>query len=91
MYPGGEQGINDFIMETTRYPKQAREADLHGRVVIKYIVGKDGYVTDLEVLESAHPVLDAEALRVIGKMERWIPGEHEGETVRVMFRQPFRF
>ena len=48
-------------------------------------------MTDLEVLESAHPVLDAEALRVISKMERWIPGQHEGETVRVMFRQPFRF
>ena len=42
MYPGGKQGINDFIMKTTRYPKQAREANLHGRVVIKYIVGRTG-------------------------------------------------
>ena len=90
-YPGGIQALMKFLQENVNYPDKAQEKNVQGSVIVSFIVGKDGSITDVEVIRSVDPSLDAEALRVVRSMPRWIPGKQNGVPVRVKYNVPISF
>ena len=90
-FPGGSQALQDYLKENVNYPAQCREAKIQGRVLINFLVEKDGSIKNASVLKSAHPLLDAEALRVISDMPNWKPGMEHGTPVRVLYTVPVNF
>ena len=91
MFPGGMQELMTFLQANIRYPKEAQERGLQGRVVVQFVVNKDGSICDEHVVRSVDPQLDAEALRVVRSMPNWTPGKQRGEAVRVRFTIPVSF
>ena len=91
MFPGGMQELMTFLQANIRYPKEAQERGLQGRVVVQFVVNKDGSICDEHVVRSVDPQLDAEALRVVRSMPNWTPGKQRGEAVRVRFTIPVTF
>ena len=88
-FPGGDHARIDFIQKTLRYPEN--ESNIQGRVIVNFIVEKDGTINDIQVVRSIAPELDKEAVRIIQLMPKWIPGNHKGEIVRVRFTLPINF
>ncbi len=81
-----------FIYTNIKYPEAARDAGTQGTAVVSFVVEKDGRITELKMLRSpGEGAFDAEVLRVTGEMPKWIPGKHEGETVRVEYKLPVKF
>ena len=90
-FPGGMEALNTYLRNNIRYPQEAQKAGIQGRVIIQFIVSKDGSITDAEVVESVDPQLDAEALRLIKNMPRWKPGMRKGQAIKVKQTLPIRF
>ena len=90
-FPGGMEALNAYLRNNIRYPQEAQKAGIQGRVIIQFIVSKDGSITDAEVVESVDPQLDAEGLRLIKNMPRWKPGMRKGQAIRVKQTLPIRF
>uniref|UniRef100_UPI003078BCD6 M56 family metallopeptidase n=1 Tax=Phocaeicola coprophilus TaxID=387090 RepID=UPI003078BCD6 len=90
-FPGGMEALNTYLRNNIRYPQEAQKAEIQGRVIIQFIVSKDGSITDAEVVESVDPQLDAEGLRLIKNMPRWKPGMRKGQAIRVKQTLPIRF
>ncbi len=91
MYPNGKKGIYSFIGENTVIPKKATKEKISGTVILKYVVNNEGYVTDIEVVQSVSKLLDKASIKVMKRMERWIPGKADGKNIRVEYRQPFTY
>ena len=87
-YEGGDAALMKYIGENLKYPEEAKERGLQGRVVVGFIIEKDGSLTDVKVLRSVDRALDAEALRVVKGMPKWIPGRQNGQCVRVRYLLP---
>ena len=77
-FPGGETAMYKFISENIRYPKEAMENAVQGRVFVMFVINEDGSISNLEVVKGVSPSLDAEALRVVGLMPKWKPAEQSG-------------
>jgi len=90
-FPGGDPARLAFIEQNVRYPKQAQEEGIQGRVALQFVVEKDGSITNVEILRGVDPELDVEALRVVRAMPKWIPGKQKGQPVRVRFTLPITF
>ena len=90
-FPGGISGLKTYLNQNTRYPAVAQENCVQGRVVVSFVVEKDGHISDVTVLRSVDPSLDKEAVRVIRNMPRWTPGKQGGEPVRVRYNVPVSF
>lgn len=90
-FPDGMEALNTYLRNNIRYPQEAQKAGIQGRVIIQFIVSKDGSITDAEVVESVDPQLDAEGLRLIKNMPRWKPGMRKGQAIRVKQTLPIRF
>ena len=90
-FPGGISGLMTYLNQNTRYPAVAQENGVRGRVVVSFVVGKDGHISDVTVLRSVDPSLDKEAIRVVRNMPRWTPGKQGGEPVRVRYNVPVSF
>ena len=90
-FPGGWSALLNFLATNMKYPKDCQEAGIQGRVVVKFVVDKDGRVTNARVAQPVNPSLDKEALRVINSMPRWTPGKQEGKPVRVTYTVPLMF
>ena len=90
-FPGGVQGLMQFLYENIRYPEAAQTAGKEGRVVVQFVVEADGTVSSTKVVRSISEDLDAEALRVVNAMPRWTPGKHKGKAVRVKYTLPVTF
>ena len=90
-FPGGMEALNTYLRNNIRYPQEAQKAGIQGRVIIQFIVSKDGSITDAEVVDSVDPQLDAEGLRLIKNMPRWKPGMRKGQAIRVKQTLPIRF
>lgn len=90
-FPGGRQAFLDYLKANVNYPAQCREAEIQGRVLITFVVQKDGSIKNASVLKSVHPLLDAEALRVISAMPNWKPGMEHGTPVSVQYTVPVNF
>ena len=90
-FPGGSQKLKEFIEENLRYPKELEETCVQGRVIVRFIVERNGKLSNVKVVKSVHPALDKEAIRIVKLMPRWIPGRQNGITVRVKFYIPIIF
>ena len=90
-FPGGMDELMKFMQTNIRYPKEAQERGLQGRVIVQFVVNKDGSICDEQVVKSVDPQLDAEAIRIIRSMPNWTPGKQRGEPVRVRFTLPVTF
>lgn len=90
-YPGGMKECLKFMARNLKYPTKAQEAGKQGRVIVQFIVQKDGSLSDLHILRPVDPWLDAEAIRVIGTMPKWKPGMQDGQAVAVKFTLPVTF
>ena len=91
MYPGGMQELMKYLQKNIQYPQEAKEKGIHGRVIVQFIVEKDGNIKDTKVVRGIDPSLDNEALRVINAMPKWEPGKHKGEAVNVKYTIPVAF
>lgn len=89
-FPGGRQSLLEFIEKNFCYPEDLAETCFHGRVIITFIVEESGELTDIRVVKGLHPSLDKEAIRIVKKMPRWIPGKQYGKNVRVKYTIPVK-
>ncbi|MBR3936860.1 MAG: energy transducer TonB [Bacteroidaceae bacterium] len=90
-FPGGTAALLDYLRKNIKYPAICRENNIQGRVLVTFIVNKDGAIVEPEVVKSVHPQLDREALRVISTMPNWKPGSQRGKPVRVKYTVPVNF
>ena len=90
-YPGGMGEMMKFLSRHIKYPAEAKQKGEQGRVVVSFIVGKDGKLRDFEVKRSVSPALDAEAVRVVKEMPAWKPGKQRGKAVDCRFTLPVSF
>ena len=90
-FPGGKEALKAYLAENVRYPKELEGTCVQGRVIITFIVEADGSLSHAKVIKSVHPALDKEALRVVKKMPKWIPGQQDYHKVRVRYIIPVTF
>ena len=90
-FPGGQAALMQWLASNMSYPVIAAENGVQGRVIVQFVVEKDGSVSDVQVVKSVDPSLDKEAKRVVSAMPRWIPGKQNGAAVRVKYTVPVTF
>ena len=90
-YPGGMGALMQYLSSNIKYPVIAEENGIQGRVICTFVVERDGSITDVRIAKSVDPSLDKEAMRVVSKMPRWIPGKQNGSAVRVKYTLPVTF
>lgn len=91
VFPGGDMAMMEFLSKNIKYPVEAQKKELQGRVVVSFVVEKDGSLSDVQVAKSVDPQLDEEALRVVKSMPNWTPGMHNGKAVRVKYYVPISY
>lgn len=90
-FPGGMSAFVKWLTDNLRYPVMAKQMNIQGRVVVTFIVNRDGSTSDIKVAKSANPMLDREALRVVRMMPRWKPGINANKPCRTMMAVPIEF
>ena len=90
-FPGGMAECMKWLAKNIQYPEDCKKKGTEGRVIVQFVVDKDGSVMDAKVVRSIDPLLDKEALRVINLMPKWKPGKNQGEAVRVRYTMPVMF
>ena len=90
-FPGGQGALMAFLSSNVKYPVVAQENGVQGRVIVGFVVEKDGSITDVKVMRSVDPSLDREAQRVVKSMPKWKPGKQNGSAVRVKYTVPVLF
>ena len=90
-FPGGSMAMLQYLSGNIKYPEEARDNNIQGRVIISFIIEKDGSITNAEVVKNVHELLDSEALRCVSAMPAWTPGSHQGKPVRVRYTIPLNF
>ena len=91
LFPGGDAALMGYLRDNIHYPTVAAENGVQGRVVVGFVVERDGSITDVNVLRSVDPSLDREAMRVVKSMPKWTPGKQNGSAVRVKYQVPVTF
>ena len=90
-FPGGQGALMSFLSSNIKYPVVAQENGVQGRVIVGFVVERDGSITDVKVMRSVDPSLDREAQRVVKSMPKWKPGKQNGSAVRVKYTVPVVF
>lgn len=92
MFAGGEEKLVEFLLKNLKYPKDAEREKADGTVCVHFIVKSDGSLSEIKVPESVHPALDAEGIRIVKAMPKWIPARKKGKAVsqKAMIAIPFR-
>ena len=90
-YPGGDEALYSYLGKSIQYPELARENNITGTVVIKFVVEKDGSITKASILREIGGGCGKEALRVVNAMPKWKPGKQSGKAVRTEFTLPVQF
>ena len=90
-FPGGNKAMMSYLAENIKYPKEAENAGMQGRVIVQFVVDTDGSIEDAKVVRAVDPLLDKEAIRVINAMPKWKPGMQDGKEVRVKYTVPIAF
>ena len=81
----------EYLKSHVQYPKECEEMCIQGRVIVNFVVERDGSITQAKVIKGIHPLLDAEALRVVNGMPKWLPGRQAGIVVAVKYTIPVTF
>ena len=90
-FPGGDQAMMDFVAKNVQYPQEAKDKEISGRVLVSFVIEKDGSITDVKVVKGIGGGCDEEAVRVVKAMPKWKPGKDKGKPVRVSYMMPFTF
>ena len=90
-FPGGQAALMKYLSNNIKYPTIAQENGTQGRVIVQFVVNRDGSIVDARVARSVDPYLDREALRVINSMPKWKPGMQRNKPVRVLYTCPVMF
>lgn len=90
-FPGGDAELMKWLQANLNYPTRAQEQGIQGRVVLRFVVGPDGSVGQIEIQKTLDPTCDQEAVRVVKKMPNWLPGKQNGRPVYVYFTLPIQF
>ena len=90
-FPGGTAELMKYLQKNIKYPSICQEQGIQGRVIVQFVVEKDGSITDVQVIKAINPYLDKEAVRVVSTMPKWSPGKQRGKPVRVRFTLPVTF
>lgn len=90
-FRGGQEALNEYLRDNVHYPDSLADSCVQGRVVVGFVVEKDGRISEPKVVKSLDPALDAEALRVVSNMPKWIPGREYGQCIRVRYYIPVSF
>ena len=88
---GGQSGLMDYLKKNIQYPEAAKKAGVQGRVILQFVVDKDGSIDNVSVLRGVNPDLDKEAIRVVSNMPNWKPGMQKGKPVSVKYTVPIAF
>lgn len=91
VFPGGDAALLKYIGDSTHYPKEAKEKGIQGKVIARFMVKKDGSVSDVSVQKGVDPLLDKEAIRVVKTLPKFTPGELNGKKVPVWFMIPITY
>src|SRR3712207_5782326 len=90
-FPGGMVAFMQWLTQNLNYPPLAQRQRIEGKVVVSFIINKDGSIADAKIAKSANPLLDREALRIVGIMPKWKPGMQDNKPCRTMFAIPINF
>ena len=90
-FPGGMGEAMKFLAKNIKYPVAAQQAKIEGRVIVQFVVERDGSISDIHTMRSVSPELDAEAIRVVSLMPKWKPGKQRGKAVAVKYTMPIMF
>ena len=90
-FPGGQIELMKFLQKNIKYPTISQENGVQGRVIVQFVVNRDGSIVDTQVMRGVDPYLDKEALRVVSTMPKWKPGKQRGKPVRTRFTLPVQF
>jgi len=90
-FPGGMAECMKFLAHNINYPVAAQQAKIEGRVIVQFVVGRDGSISNVEAIRGVSPELDAEAIRVVSMMPKWNPGKQRGRAVAVKYSMPIMF
>ena len=90
-FPGGQSALLQFLAKSIKYPAEAQQQGKQGKVVVTFVIEKDGSITDAKVVRTDNPVFNEEALRVVNSMPKWKPGKQRGKEVRVSYTVPVIF
>jgi protein TonB len=90
-FTGGLEAMTKFLNDNIVYPPKARKKNIQGKVFVKFIVEKDGSLSNIEVIKGVSRILDQEALRIVSISPAWIPGKQSGKIVRSQFVLPINF
>ena len=90
-FPGGMSEAMKFLAKNIKYPVAAQQAKIEGRVIVQFVVERDGSISDIHTVRSVSPELDAEAIRVVSLMPKWKPGKQRGKAVAVKYTMPIMF
>lgn len=90
-FPGGQDALMKYLRDNLRYPEDAREMAIQGKVYLRFVVDETGQVTDVRVLRSVNSSLDKESIRVVSRMPPWKPGTLNGKPVKVYYSLPINF
>ncbi len=90
-FPGGMQEMMKFISENRKYPAEAKAKDVHGKVIVAFVVERDGSLSDVKIRRGIGYGCDEESIRVIKSMPKWTPGKQNGKAVRVSMMLPVSF
>ncbi len=91
MFPGGDAALMKYLQKNLKYPAQAQDNGIQGRVMVQFVVNKDGSIVEPKIIRPVDPSLDKEAIRVVSSMPKWTPGKQRGKNVRVRFTLPVTF
>ena len=91
IYTGGISALYAFLGITIKYPRDARDNNIQGKVMVKFVVDDSGEIRNIQTTNPIYPVIDFEAMRVINSMPAWVPGKQNGENVDVLFNLPVLF
>ncbi|MCJ7448942.1 MAG: TonB family protein [Bacteroidales bacterium] len=91
LYPGGDAELLNFIKNNTKYPEEAKAEKIEGRVIVRFVISTEGRAEAISVLKGVHPLLDAEAIRVVSLLSGFKPGKQGGKAVNVWYMVPINF
>ncbi len=90
-FDGGLKALMRYLKNNIKYPKEAKLANISGRIYLQFTIKEDGSISDVTITKSVHPILDEEALRVVENMPDWTPGRQHNRPVEVLYNLPVKF
>ena len=91
VFPGGDQALMQYVIKEVKYPDDAKKAGIQGKVLVVFVVSKEGKVINPKIVRSVSPSIDKEALRVVSSLPKWVPGKQKGKNVDVSYTIPISF